>query len=185
MTMANSDGAQAQILPSNPTHHIPTPQQVEDSRQPGGPISLLTPPQPSAAAVRQPKRAPKRRRTHPPHPVSRKIRPPHITVHMWSRCCNCTSSSTCKTQRYLQQYLLRHGGASRWFCQTIAKMAEWLANTSLLWARYRSIMASRLIALDKCPGVCPIGVGKTLRRLLAKCILAVAGKEAKLACGTD
>jgi hypothetical protein len=64
-------------------------------------------------------------------------------------------------------------------------MAEWLANTSLPWARYRAIMASRLIALDKCPGVRPIGVGETLRRLLAKCVLAVAGEEAKLACGAE
>ena len=42
-----------------------------------------------------------------------------------------------------------------------------------------------LIALDKCPVVCPIGVGETLRRLLAKCVLAVAGEEAKIACSTE
>lgn len=35
------------------------------------------------------------------------------------------------------------------------------------------LTASRLIALDKCPGVLPIGVGETSRRIIGKAILAV------------
>ena len=46
-------------------------------------------------------------------------------------------------------------------------------------------MANRLIALDKCPGVRPVGVGEIWRRLLAKCVLVVAGGEAKEACGSE
>ena len=45
-------------------------------------------------------------------------------------------------------------------------------------------MSGRLIALDKQPGIRPVGVGKTWRRLMAKCLLKVAGPEAKSACGT-
>ena len=46
-------------------------------------------------------------------------------------------------------------------------------------------MSGRLIELDKSPGIRPVGIGETWRRLLAKCLLRVLGKEAKTACGTD
>jgi hypothetical protein len=46
-------------------------------------------------------------------------------------------------------------------------------------------MAGRLLALDKCPGIRPIGIGETWRRAIAKCILKVAGKDAKETCGID
>ena len=45
-------------------------------------------------------------------------------------------------------------------------------------------MRGRLIALDKQPGIRPVGVGETWRRLMAKCLLKVARMEAKTACGT-
>ena len=45
-------------------------------------------------------------------------------------------------------------------------------------------MSIRLIALDKQPGVIPVGVGETWLRLMEKCILRVTGKESKAACGT-
>ena len=51
-------------------------------------------------------------------------------------------------------------------------------------ASYRALMSGRLIALDKQPGIRPVGVGETWRRLMAKCLLKVAGPEAKSACGT-
>ena len=45
-------------------------------------------------------------------------------------------------------------------------------------------MSGRLITLDKQPGITPVGVGDTWRRLMEKCLLKVAGTEAKTACGT-
>ena len=45
-------------------------------------------------------------------------------------------------------------------------------------------MSGRMIAPDKQPGIRPVGVGETWRRLMAKCLLNVAGPEAKAACGT-
>ena len=42
-------------------------------------------------------------------------------------------------------------------------------------------MSGRLIALDKHPGIRPVGVGETWRRLMAKCMLQVMGPEAKAA----
>ena len=48
-------------------------------------------------------------------------------------------------------------------------------------------MAGRLCGASKGPGggVRPLGVGETWRRLFAKCLLLVAGGEAKEACGID
>ena len=44
-------------------------------------------------------------------------------------------------------------------------------------------MACRLIALDKRPGVRPIGVCEVARRIVAKAILRVVNRDIKEACG--
>ena len=44
-------------------------------------------------------------------------------------------------------------------------------------------MACRLVALDKRPGVRPVGIGETLCRALAKLVMRAAGEQAKTACG--
>ncbi|MEM7495956.1 MAG: hypothetical protein AAF471_07510, partial [Myxococcota bacterium] len=46
-----------------------------------------------------------------------------------------------------------------------------------------ALMACRLIALDKKPGVRPIGIGEVFRRLFAKCVLRVCGSQAMALCG--
>ena len=40
-------------------------------------------------------------------------------------------------------------------------------------------MAFRLVALDKRPGVRPVGIGETLRQALAKLVMRAAGEQAK------
>ena len=44
-------------------------------------------------------------------------------------------------------------------------------------------MACHLMALDKRPGVCPVGIGGTLRRALAKLVMRAARDQAKMAYG--
>ena len=51
------------------------------------------------------------------------------------------------------------------------------------WTAYCALMASHLVALDKMPGVCPMGIGETLLQALAKLVIRVAGDQAKTACG--
>ena len=45
-------------------------------------------------------------------------------------------------------------------------------------------MTGRLVALNKCPGVRPVGVGEVWRRLFAKIVIRATGGEATEACGT-
>ena len=46
-------------------------------------------------------------------------------------------------------------------------------------------MANRLIALDKYPGVHPIGIGECLCRVLGRMLALISGWEAQSACGVD
>ena len=43
-------------------------------------------------------------------------------------------------------------------------------------------MGCRLVALDKRPGVRPLGIRGTLRRALAKLVMRAAGDQAKTEC---
>ncbi len=85
----------------------------------------------------------------------------------------------------LQQWLLRFWKSSRLLRRATANLVDWLANSFPPWDAYRALMAGRLVALDKCPGVRPIGVGETWRRLAAKATLLVSGCDAKERCGID
>eukprot|EP00957_Ditylum_brightwellii_P207863 15354854-Ditylum_brightwellii.AAC.1 len=53
------------------------------------------------------------------------------------------------------------------------------------WAAYCAIVAGCLIDLHKCPGMCPVGVGGILLRLMGKCIIAVSGEDVTDACFTQ
>ena len=86
---------------------------------------------------------------------------------------------------FLKQVLLRHGNASRRLRKTMANFAEWMANSYPPWAAYRALRMGRLIALDKSPGIRPVGIGEIWSRLIAKIVLVEAGPEAKNACGVD
>ena len=59
----------------------------------------------------------------------------------------------------LQHWLLRFGVASRELRLIVWDFTEWLGNGGPPWAAYRAIMSGRLIALEKQPGIRPVGVG--------------------------
>ena len=61
----------------------------------------------------------------------------------------------------------------------------WLANGSLPWAAYHAFISGRLIALEKKPGLHPVGVRETWRRLFPKIVLKVTGPEAIMVCQDD
>jgi len=82
----------------------------------------------------------------------------------------------------LRNWLLRFSMESEAFREEMASWTTWLANESPPWLAYRAVMAGRLVALDKQPGVRPVGIGKIYRRLMAKCILAMMGRQATTKC---
>ena len=50
------------------------------------------------------------------------------------------------------------------------------------WAVCCVVMSCRLVALDKCPGTRPVGIGKIWQRLITKCGLKVYSKDTKVTC---
>eukprot|EP00957_Ditylum_brightwellii_P185411 14118105-Ditylum_brightwellii.AAC.1 len=63
--------------------------------------------------------------------------------------------------------MLRFGTASLKLQEAVAKLTRWLANTRPAWATYQALVAGRLIALEKCPGVCLAGVERMPHRHVA------------------
>ena len=84
----------------------------------------------------------------------------------------------------LQKWLLRFGAARAEMRLIVGEFVEWLGNGRPPWAAYWSFMSGWMIALDKQPGIRPVGVGETWIRMMAKCLRRVAGPEDKVACGT-
>ena len=69
-------------------------------------------------------------------------------------------------------------------CHSLANVTKRLC-TSLVDPIVSSpLFACRLIALDKCPGVRPIGIGETVRRIIAKSILAIIRSDIQDAAGS-
>ena len=63
-------------------------------------------------------------------------------------------------------------------CKTVSKLAIRIATEELDFLD--AYNGCRLIALDKCPGVRPIGVGEVLRRIIGRSILACLKNDLKL-----
>ena len=53
------------------------------------------------------------------------------------------------------------------------------------WDNIPALMTSHLIALEKCPGVRPIGVGEVLRRILGKVMALATRRDIEEVCMTD
>ena len=83
----------------------------------------------------------------------------------------------------LRNWLLSFGCASEEFRVVVASFVDWMANSSPTWAAYRALMVCCLVALDKRPGVRPMGIREMLRRSLAKLVMRAAGDQAKTPCG--
>ena len=91
--------------------------------------------------------------------------PSGLDVHEWRCICTC------------------HKGASRDLCASLATVAQRLCSSYVDPTAIKPLLASRLVALDKQPGVCPIGIGDTACRIIAKAVLTIVGSDVQVATG--
>jgi hypothetical protein len=82
----------------------------------------------------------------------------------------------------LKNWLLRRGTRSARLRETMAQFAEILANGSPEYALYRAATITRLVALNKEPGVRPVGIGDIFMRLWSGCVHAATKPEATNQC---
>ena len=66
-------------------------------------------------------------------------------------------------------------GASRDLCASLAIVARRICSSFVDPTLIQPLLACRLIALDKHPGVRPIGVGDAAHRIIAKAVLSIVG----------
>ena len=76
------------------------------------------------------------------------------------------------------------GDASEDLCDALACSARRIATSYINPAALEAFVACRLIPLDKKPGVRPIGIGETVRRIIGKAILGVTGDSIREATGS-
>ena len=74
--------------------------------------------------------------------------------------------------------------ASADLCESIASTARRLCSEYIDPGLISALAACRLIALDKCPGIRPVGVGETVRRVIEKAIATAISNDIQEAAGT-
>ena len=74
--------------------------------------------------------------------------------------------------------------ASTDLCEAVALFAHCLCTIHLSPKILSSFVSCRLIALDKCPGVCPIGMCEVVRRIVLKAALFVIHDDIQDATGS-
>ena len=74
--------------------------------------------------------------------------------------------------------------ASHSLCESLALSARRLCSAYVDPSCISPLLASRLIALEKNPGVRPIGIGETPRRIIAKAVLSVTRDDIQNAAGS-
>ena len=62
-------------------------------------------------------------------------------------------------------------------CEAVAMVARRICQQFVDLTGLDSFTACRLVALDKCPGIRPVGIGEVVRRIIGKAVLAAVGPQ--------
>ena len=81
--------------------------------------------------------------------------------------------------------LIRFGLESSRLRDLVSQLGNLIANEIISWRKIKTLLSCRLIALDKQPGVRPIGIGETLRRLLGNAVADLTGDNLANAFGSE
>lgn len=81
-----------------------------------------------------------------------------------------------------QGFLLRYGAHSGSLCDSMAELARHFSSSVVEWMDIHALMVSYLIALDKCPGIRPIGLGEEPCRILGKVLALTTQYEVEDIC---
>ena len=70
-----------------------------------------------------------------------------------------------------QGFLLHYEAHSERLCDSMAELARQLSKPIVEWTDIHALVASHLIALDKCPGIIPNGIVEDPAGFWEKCLL--------------
>ena len=68
-------------------------------------------------------------------------------------------------------------------CAALAAVARRISTTYIDLSALQAFTSCRLIPLDKCPGVCPIGIGEIVQRIIGKAVMKIAKYDLQEAVG--
>ncbi len=92
--------------------------------------------------------------------------PSGLDAHCWRRLCS------------------SFGGSSNELCHSLAKVATRICTSFVDPSGISPLLACRLIAINKNPGVRPIGICQTARRIISKAVLSIVGGDVLEAAGS-
>ena len=84
-----------------------------------------------------------------------------------------------------QRICLAFKGYSTVMCEALALFSRRLCTEYVAPAGLAAFTACRLIALDKCPGVHPIGVAEVVQRIVGRAVLSAVGADIQRVAGTS
>ena len=96
-----------------------------------------------------------------------------------------SSGASGTDSEHWQTVFLRHGAHSSHLRDEVATLATKMCNQILPWSKVRALVSGRMIALDNCPDVRPIGIGGLLRSIICKKVAELTKIDLEETCSTD